>query len=377
MTISASTSSSASSTSSAPVSVSAADQPIPAALSAIAHSQARPPTLTETFLSQYEGALKLQEEDPEKARQLLQGAVHHNPTVLKQAGYGGQLQEARFLYGKMCLHGEGGQVDRARGMAYLRAASMDKHSGATYEWALFESDPEKAKGLFQLASSQGSPQARVHLAYFFLEEDPVKSQELIEEVRKLGHQEPEYALAKLLVTAGKKEAALFWIRQAAEQNHAAAIYDSAQAIKDSDLARYGQLIARSAELGCAEAQFEMGVQYAGLEPENAWLEADYEKAKEFFLKAAIQNHPGALSGLANLYQSGTGVAEDFVKARKLYIAAIHAAKKWQQGPLFAPLFDQAPVYQALAEMTRDGAGCAPDAILALEFKRRFLALQKI
>lgn len=359
--------SSASSTISALVSASAAGQPIPAALSMIASTHARAPTIREVFLSQYEEALKcLQAADPEKARQFLQKAVRHDPRTLKESGCGPQLQEARSIYGKMCLYGQGGPINEERGLICLRAASTNKHADAMCEWGIYllQSNPKKGKGLLEIASSQNSPKAKVHLAYVLLKEDPVKSEELIEEARKLGHQAPEYALAALLVKAKRREDALPWIRKAAQQNNANAMYDDAQSIKASDPVSYGQQIELAASLGCAEAQFEMGMQYAGL-LKKIWLDVNPERARAFLSKAAMQNHPGAFYELANLYLD---IHEDM--ARKLYIQAIAAAAIYHDGPLFAAPFFPKQVYEALGTMIANGIGCDPDPILAFEFFRR-------
>src|ERR1035438_7183219 len=61
--------------------------------------------------------------------------------------------------------------------------------------------------------------------------------------------------------------------------------------------------------GDAEAQFSMGVKFAG---EGA--AQDYAQAAQWYLKAADQSHTLAQFNLAIMYASGQGVARDEVKS---------------------------------------------------------------
>ena len=70
-------------------------------------------------------------------------------------------------------------------------------------------------------------------------------------------------------------------------------------------------------LGNANAQYMLGYCYA-----NALgTEQKYEKAVEWYAKAAEQGHTNAQNGLGACYEQGTGVAKDLAKAFELYSKA--------------------------------------------------------
>ena len=61
--------------------------------------------------------------------------------------------------------------------------------------------------------------------------------------------------------------------------------------------------------GAAEAQFSLGVKFAGLGPAQ-----DYAQAAHWYLKAADQNHPLAQFNLGMMYAAGHGVPRDTAKS---------------------------------------------------------------
>ena len=73
-----------------------------------------------------------------------------------------------------------------------------------------------------------------------------------------------------------------------------------------------------ADAGDVKAQLFMGYSY--LYGQNN-LPVDYQKAFDYYVKAAIQNNPIALNNLGSLYYSGIGVSRDSNKARVLFTKA--------------------------------------------------------
>ena len=72
---------------------------------------------------------------------------------------------------------------------------------------------------------------------------------------------------------------------------------------------------KDAEKGDVEAQLLLGYSY--LYGENG-LKPDYEKAFEYYGKAALQNDPTGLNNLGSLYYSGAGVDRSTAKAVILF-----------------------------------------------------------
>lgn len=71
---------------------------------------------------------------------------------------------------------------------------------------------------------------------------------------------------------------------------------------------------KAAELGSVDALKELGVMYG----EGIGVEQDYKKAFEYYEQAAKRGNAVALNNLGYMYQHGEGVEQDFEKAKKLY-----------------------------------------------------------
>lgn len=70
--------------------------------------------------------------------------------------------------------------------------------------------------------------------------------------------------------------------------------------------------------GAAEAQFSLGVKFAGLGPAQ-----DYAQAAHWYLKAADQSHPLAQFNLGMMYAAGQGVPRDATKSMEWMQKAAH------------------------------------------------------
>ncbi|MDR2855311.1 MAG: sel1 repeat family protein [Methanomicrobiales archaeon] len=111
------------------------------------------------------------------------------------------------------------------------------------------------------------------------------------------------------------------------------------------------LLAEATE-GDAIAQFNLGMAYAyPLDYEN--VEPDFEKAVEWFTKAADQGHVDAQFYLGQCYRAGNGVEPDFEKAVEWYTKAA------DQG--------HAPAQSILGVCYEMGNGVAKDLEKAVEW----------
>ncbi|MBR2207979.1 MAG: SEL1-like repeat protein [Synergistaceae bacterium] len=74
------------------------------------------------------------------------------------------------------------------------------------------------------------------------------------------------------------------------------------------------VVMKRANLGNAEAQFQIGRMYAN----GDGVKQDYKLAASWYEKAAKRSHPAAQNNLGVLYHDGKGVKQDYKKARRLY-----------------------------------------------------------
>lgn len=84
----------------------------------------------------------------------------------------------------------------------------------------------------------------------------------------------------------------------------------------AEVKSYSSELLLQANQGDAKAQYNLGVMYYvdGLDRSSTYFELAYE----WFQKAALQNYPDALSGLARMYYSGQYVEKDELKAIEYY-----------------------------------------------------------
>eukprot|EP00615_Pteridomonas_danica_P010802 CAMPEP_0114342338 /NCGR_PEP_ID=MMETSP0101-20121206/9727_1 /TAXON_ID=38822 ORGANISM="Pteridomonas danica, Strain PT" /NCGR_SAMPLE_ID=MMETSP0101 /ASSEMBLY_ACC=CAM_ASM_000211 /LENGTH=355 /DNA_ID=CAMNT_0001476401 /DNA_START=80 /DNA_END=1144 /DNA_ORIENTATION=+ len=77
------------------------------------------------------------------------------------------------------------------------------------------------------------------------------------------------------------------------------------------------LLNSSADEGFMFAQFKLGIMYF----HGRGVKQNYVKAREWYLKAASQDHAGSQHNLGVIYNKGHGVRQDYVKAREWYLQA--------------------------------------------------------
>ncbi len=94
--------------------------------------------------------------------------------------------------------------------------------------------------------------------------------------------------------------------------------DASGKILSNDPATAAAWFHRSALLGYAKAQFNLGLMYANGE---GGLTKDTVKAVEFFRKAAIQGNADAQNNLGAMYHLGEGVTKNIAKAKEWYTKA--------------------------------------------------------
>ncbi|RMT12400.1 Sel1 domain-containing protein [Pseudomonas amygdali pv. mori] len=140
-----------------------------------------------------------------------------------------------------------------------------------------------------------------------------------DDIRKVGHgffgQEYQSYL----------DQAQMWFKLAHHQEHRESLYEYGMMLangRDKSMIGMGQgCIARSARMGYAEAQVELGL-YLRYGSNN--FDVDLTEALHFFIEAAQIDHPRALAELADMYANGRGTPMDMTKAYECSVRSAEA-----------------------------------------------------
>jgi len=230
-----------------------------------------------------------------------------------------------------------------------------------------------------------------------------------EKAANQGNAEAQYRLAQLvmpgpwddLVNADgnnvKKDLAkaIEWLDKAAKQDHPEALirlgecYEQGKGVKRDRWIAF-QNFKRAAELGNADAQFNVGYQYYQGAPQDPQgkcsrrsnvpkgnffdqfdepfcpADKNVAAAVEWWQKAAAQGNWKAQFNLAGRYGSGEGVAKDYSRAYRLYEAVAELADK-KEGFIPSAVYD---AQYNLGVMTRLGEGVPKDDVKAVEWYQR-------
>lgn len=169
-----------------------------------------------------------------------------------------------------------------------------------------------------------------------------------DDIRKVGHgffgQEYQSYL----------DQAQMWFKLAHHQEHRESLYEYGMMLangRDKSMIGMGQgCIARSARMGYAEAQVELGL-YLRYGSNN--FDVDLTEALHFFIEAAQIDHPRALAELADMYANGRGTPMDMTKA---YECSVRSAEAGYPDGQFN-----------LAKCYAEGIGVEPNKGLAVEW----------
>lgn len=150
------------------------------------------------------------------------------------------------------------------------------------------------------------------------------------------------------------EQAQMWFKLAQQQEHRESLYEYGMTLangRDKSLIAMGQgCIARSAAMGYAEAQVQLGI-YLRYGSNN--FDVDLPDALYNFTEAAQLDHPVALAELAEMHANGLGTPLDKAKAFECAVRSAEAG--YPQGQFY------------LSECYKSGMGVEPNQELAYEW----------
>ena len=162
---------------------------------------------------------------------------------------------------------------------------------------------------------------------FGVERDPVKAFQWCSAAAKQKDKPDatfELAMMYLLGLGVKqcKGTAVLLLDVAGKQDHPLALFKLAEhffenAEKGDDLKKGFDACFRAAELGLAEAQFNLGVMFE----DGLGTEQNLKEAAIWYRRAATNGDERAMNNLGNLYWHGKGVDKDKLKAQTLYAEA--------------------------------------------------------
>ena len=214
------------------------------------------------------------------------------------------------------------QEDPAGAFALYEKAAQMGHVEAQYRTAcgyyqgeFVEQDYEKAFVWFRKAADKNHTGGLHGLGLCYehghgVEQDKKKALELYHSAVKNGNKE---SLKKY--NALKKELD----SQTPSGNQAVQLFHEAQELdKKNDFAGSFKLYLQAAEMGLAEAQYNVAYSYY----HGEGVTQDYTKAVFWYEKAAEQDHADSLNGLGICYKNGKGVSKDKEKALELFRRAM-------------------------------------------------------
>jgi len=112
-------------------------------------------------------------------------------------------------------------------------------------------------------------------------------------------------------------AARRWLKAAADQGATQHLFDYAAVIENTDPVGAADLYERASEAGHLEATVALGVMYQ----HGSGVAQDFEKARMLYEQGVEGDHPRAQNNLGLLYVRGDGVEQDHERAAMLFSAA--------------------------------------------------------
>ena len=171
---------------------------------------------------------------------------------------------------------------------------------------------------------------------FGVERDPVKAFQWCSAAAKHeGGTEATFELAMMyflgLGVKKNRSTAILLLDVAAKQDNPLALFKLAEHFiesggKEADLKKGFDACYRSAELGLAEAQFNVGVMFE----DGIGTKKDFKKAAIWYEAAVAAGDKRAMNNLGNLYLDGKGVEKNKLKATDFYAMAAENNSRFGQ-----------------------------------------------
>lgn len=243
----------------------------------------------------------------------------------------GTNQVTQFILGTYLVEGRGMAMDKARGMAQLHDASIQKLSYADYNLAVLK---QEAKDDFLpdliTAYALGNNHAGIVLADYYLSQNSAdastekmsQAKEIFTGLAQKGDSVAQlklgFMLSQGLGDAATPEAALHWYTASAEQGNASAQFLLAQMYQ---LGKVGEPDYNLAKEWYQKAAVKLPKAWVALGFIAETVDDNYADALKYYEHAANEGDVLGDYNLALMYQYGKGVAVDDAKAKLLFTGA--------------------------------------------------------
>ena len=236
--------------------------------------------------------------------------------------------------------GYGAEQDMAMAANWYRKAAEQDNASAQYSLAELyyrgegvEQDMAEAVRWFRKAAAQGNRNAQAYLAeaYFAgtgVPQDYAKSARWAQHAAEQGDAKSQF-LTGWMYEQGRGvtqdlAAAARWYRKAAENGNTdamcnlAVLFSSGRGVVQDEKTAV-EWFRKAADQDHPTAQYALGMYYS-----SAGADTDPKAAFRYYQKAAEGGHANAMVRLGAAYENGTGVGQDYAKARAWYEKAMEA-----------------------------------------------------
>jgi TPR repeat protein len=233
--------------------------------------------------------------------------------------------EAQYQVGMCYLQGKGTLKLTREGIKWLERAAVRKHLKAMVQLAYchfkgigLPENPKEAYGWYKKAADLGSADAQYRIGSFFadgivVEKDLKKAELYFNQAADQGNAEAKEALQKLSPAASQKAAPAAIAAPSSDE----VCKNGLRLASEKKFEEAAKQFKIAAELGHAEAQYQLGVLYF----KGQGVIKDEKEAAQWYQKATAHDHPLATYYYGSCLLHGKGVAKNQDEGLKLYFKA--------------------------------------------------------
>ena len=279
--------------------------------------------------------------------------------------------DAMGSLGLMYVRGEQVPQDVPKGLE-LMLAGVENGSYRTagrlgmlyYRGVGVERDYAKAYAYLAQGAEDWGP-ARNMLEWLFYDGRPVTVFDEVKAAAEKGDVEAQYMLGEMyqnpLETEPDQGESIKWFTKAAEKGHVQAqlmlsmcyqgfLFSGEEKAKYVDPAKAVYWLEQAAARGDLDAICSLAGIYSR---DDMGIEPDFERAREYYLRAAREGRLNEYSALAYYYYEGKLTEQDYTEALRLYLLAAEGGNSWDM--------------RRVAKMYAEGLGTAPDAAVSRQW----------
>lgn len=241
-------------------------------------------------------------------------------------------QAAQIIVAYLLYKGEGVQRNLNKSFGWLKIiaddgnASMQNHIGELYEQGIMiEKDLRLAAKYFSLAAEKGNDDAQYKLGMWYLSgkyygKDIKAAKKWFIRSASQNNALAVNQLIKVFYDEHNYQELLKWVRKGVSLQIPNSLYVMSVFYRNGfssvevNIANANELLVKSAELGYAKAQYQLGIYYK----EGVFFEKILERAFFWFTKSANQGYADSKLEIGLMYFDGEYLKQDYKKAILLF-----------------------------------------------------------